>query len=222
MSLTKFPCRSGTTGATTDLIPNDPEHHFGLVRNTYQAGRDQVYEPKPAYRAAKTLSEFFNGYVFEQRLAVGGADDYVLVFAKGGDRRIAAWTTSSSAHRVNIPLVFPCTRVNSKSSGIPAKAPAQLQPAHKESQSKFRPSLFTSKSNTSGHPAPFGFHTHFPSADALAYGFSTQHSRAESLAFTFCKRKLLVCAQAETLLSMAHRLPDRIGIPGDVLEGGKW
>lgn len=85
------------------LDPKDPEHHFGLVRNAYQTGRDPVYEPKPAYRAAKTLSEFFDGYTFEQRLAVGGAGDYVLVFAKGGDRRIAAWTTGSE-HRLNIPL----------------------------------------------------------------------------------------------------------------------
>ena len=83
--------------------PKDPEHHFGLVRNTYQSGRDQVYEPKPAYHAAKTLSEYFNGYVFEQRLAVGAADDYILVFAKGGDRRVAAWTTGST-HRLNITM----------------------------------------------------------------------------------------------------------------------
>ena len=82
--------------------PNDPEHHFGLVRNGYQSGRDPVYEPKPAYRAAKTLSEYFNGYVFQQRLSAGGADDYVLLFSKGADRRIAAWTTGS-AHRLDIP-----------------------------------------------------------------------------------------------------------------------
>jgi hypothetical protein len=83
--------------------PNDPEHHFGLVRNAYQSGRDQVYEPKPAYRAATTLSEYFSGYVFQQRLSAGGADDYVLVFAKGRDYRVAAWTTRA-AHRLNIPL----------------------------------------------------------------------------------------------------------------------
>ena len=85
--------------------PKDPEHHFGLVRNAYQSGRDPVYEPKPAYRAAKTLSECFSGYVFQQRLSAG-ADDYVLVFAKGADRRLAAWTTSS-AHRLNIPPGIP-------------------------------------------------------------------------------------------------------------------
>jgi hypothetical protein len=84
--------------------PNDPEHHFGLVRNAYQTGQDQVYQPKPAYRAAKTLSDYFSGYVFQQRLSAGSADDYVLVFARGGDRRVAAWTTGS-AHRINIPSI---------------------------------------------------------------------------------------------------------------------
>jgi hypothetical protein len=83
--------------------PKDPEHHFGLVRNADQTGRAPVFEPKPAYRAAKTLSEYFNGYVFQQRLSAGGADDYVLLFAKGADRRLAAWTTGTT-HRLNIPL----------------------------------------------------------------------------------------------------------------------
>jgi polysaccharide biosynthesis protein PslG len=84
--------------------PSEPEHHFGLVRNAYQAGRDQVYEPKPAYLAAKTFSDYFNGYVYEQRLAVGRDDDYVLVFSKSGGRRFAAWTTSAIAHRIDIPM----------------------------------------------------------------------------------------------------------------------
>ena len=100
--------------------PSDPEHHFGLVRNTYQPGRDQVYEPKPAYRAAKTFSEYFNGYVFEQRLPVGRDDDYVLVFGKGGDRRLAAWTTSATVHRINIPMEkgeFKVTRHTGESAG---------------------------------------------------------------------------------------------------------
>jgi len=108
------------------LDPKDPEHHFGLVNNAYRAGRDPVFEPKPAYRAARTLSEFFNGYVFQQRLAAGGGDDYVLVFAKGGDRRIAAWTTSSSAHRLNIPLdqgEFRVTRHTGESAGSASAGP---------------------------------------------------------------------------------------------------
>ena len=84
--------------------PTEPEHHFGLVRNAYLPIRDQVYQPKPAYLAAKTLNSFLNGYRFEKRLAVGSNDDYVLVFAREADRRIAAWTTFRTAHRINVPL----------------------------------------------------------------------------------------------------------------------
>lgn len=84
--------------------PAEAEHHFGIVRNAYSPGRDPIYEAKPAYLAARTLSGFFSGYKFAERLAVGSNDDYVLVFAKGGERRIAAWTTLPTAHRITIPL----------------------------------------------------------------------------------------------------------------------
>ena len=84
--------------------PKEAEHHFGLVRNAYLDGRDQVYQPKPAYLAAKTLNNLLNGYRFENRLAVGSDQDYVLIFVRESDRRIAAWTTSAAAHRINIPL----------------------------------------------------------------------------------------------------------------------
>ena len=84
--------------------PNEPEHHFGMVRDSYQAGRDQVFEPKPAYVAAKTLSESFAGYAYQRRLSVGNESDYVLVFARGDQLRIAAWTISSSPHRVVVPI----------------------------------------------------------------------------------------------------------------------
>ena len=100
--------------------PADPEHHFGLVRNSYQPGRGQVYEPKPAYYAARTFSEYFNGYVYQQRLPAVRDDDYVLVFSKAGDRRFAAWTTSASTHRINIPTdkgEYKVTRHTGESAG---------------------------------------------------------------------------------------------------------
>ena len=84
--------------------PTDAEQHFGLVRNAYQGGRALVYEPKPAYLAAKTLIDRFKGFRFEQRLAIGSDDDYVLVFRNAAERRIAAWTTSPVAHQISIPL----------------------------------------------------------------------------------------------------------------------
>jgi hypothetical protein len=106
--------------------PAEPEHHFGLVRNTYQSGHDQVYQPKPAYRAAQAFSQYLDGYVFQQRLPVGRDDDYVLVFSKAGDRRLAAWTTSTSTHRINIPMdqgEFKVMRHTGESAGSVAAGP---------------------------------------------------------------------------------------------------
>ncbi len=100
--------------------PNEPEHHFGLVRSAYQDGRDQVFEPKPAYLAAKTLTGFLDGYAYQRRLAVGSDSDYILVFSKGDELRLAAWTTSASAHRVVVPDkvgAFRITRHNGESAG---------------------------------------------------------------------------------------------------------
>jgi len=84
--------------------PREAEHHFGTVLNSYYEGREPVYDPKPAYLAAKTLTTFFSGYRFQKRLTVGSVDDYVLVFQKGNELRYAAWTTANSAHDVLIPV----------------------------------------------------------------------------------------------------------------------
>jgi hypothetical protein len=95
------------------LDPKEGEHHFGIVSHSYYEGREPVYDAKPAYLAAKTLTSFFNGYRFEKRLNAGGADDYVLVFRKaespagsanGGALRYAAWTTANRAHDLLLPL----------------------------------------------------------------------------------------------------------------------
>lgn len=83
---------------------SEPEHHFGLVRHTYRAGRTPVYDPKPAYLAAKTFNQFFSGYVFEKRLPIGSHEEFVLVFSNGRDRRIAVWTTSSRIQRITLQL----------------------------------------------------------------------------------------------------------------------
>jgi hypothetical protein len=86
------------------LDPKEPEHHFGLVRHEYRNGQAQVYEPKPAYLAAKTLLRHFSGFRFEQRLLVGTDDDYALVFAKDGERRMAVWTTSPGKKQLKLSL----------------------------------------------------------------------------------------------------------------------
>jgi hypothetical protein len=83
--------------------PNESEHHFGLVRHNYHAGQYRVYDPKPAYLAAQTLSEQLTGYRFIERLSAGSDDDYVLLFGNGSDQRTVAWTISTTSHRVVIP-----------------------------------------------------------------------------------------------------------------------
>ena len=85
------------------LNPDEPEHHFGTVSRLYHDNREPVYNAKPAYLAAKTLTTFFSGYRFERRLNVVSDEDYVLVFRKGDAFGFAAWTTGSS-HQVLLPL----------------------------------------------------------------------------------------------------------------------
>jgi len=80
--------------------PNDPEDHFGLVRNSYRSGQTPVYDPKPAYFAAKTFVNVLGGFSFQERLNIGSADDYVLVFSRNGERRFVTWTTAPLTRRV--------------------------------------------------------------------------------------------------------------------------
>ena len=83
--------------------PKEGEHHFGTVRHDRHADRNPIYDPKPAYLAAKTLTTALGGFTFSKRLAVGDENDYVLLFAKGSEVRLAAWTTSLVPHAVLIP-----------------------------------------------------------------------------------------------------------------------
>jgi len=62
-----------------------------------------VYDPKPAYRGARLLTTELAGYRFVQRVNAGGADDYVLEFARGGKRKYAAWTRAAAPRRDTLP-----------------------------------------------------------------------------------------------------------------------
>lgn len=106
--------------------PHEPEHHFGIVRYRHYPGRDPIFDPKPAYFAARTLNEFLKGYAFEKRVHVGSDSDYVLLFGSDGEQRVAAWTSSPTAHRVTLPGVtgsFTAT----KFSGEAAREPLSNQ-----------------------------------------------------------------------------------------------
>jgi polysaccharide biosynthesis protein PslG len=99
---------------------NEGEHHFGLVRHEYKVASNSVYQPKPAFLAAKTLTAMLKGFRFQQRLDVGGPEDYVLIFMKGNERRLVAWTTSLTTHRLTIPHLsgaFSVTTMSGASGG---------------------------------------------------------------------------------------------------------
>jgi hypothetical protein len=85
-------------------LANEPEHHFGTVYHAEHGDRPRLYDAKPAYAAAKTLTSMLDGFRFQTRLPAHGADDYLLLFARGDAVRLAAWTTSPSAHEVVVPL----------------------------------------------------------------------------------------------------------------------
>lgn len=81
---------------------SNPEHNFGTVRRPYREGQDEVYEPKPAYIAAKTLTSVLKGYEFSKALALKD-DEHVLLFAKGDLLRLAVWTSAKESRTVAIP-----------------------------------------------------------------------------------------------------------------------
>jgi hypothetical protein len=49
--------------------PKEEEHRFGIVGHDYHAGRNPVYDPKPAYAAMKTMTEQLGGFRFDKRLS---------------------------------------------------------------------------------------------------------------------------------------------------------
>jgi hypothetical protein len=72
--------------------PSENEHNFGTV--TYNL------EPKPAYRAAQTLSRELAGYRIARRSPTAATNDFVLVLAKAGaPTKLAAWT-QGEAHSI--------------------------------------------------------------------------------------------------------------------------
>lgn len=84
--------------------PTDNEHHFGTVGFAYREGQTDVYEPKPAYGAVQTLTSNLKGYRFNKRLALDNPDDWCLLFTKGDEVKVVAWTVSPTPRQVVLPV----------------------------------------------------------------------------------------------------------------------
>jgi hypothetical protein len=76
--------------------PKEAEHRFGLVRRPYHEGRAPVFDPKPAYQAAKTLTGQLAGMRFNKRIA--GTDSHEFLFSRENETRIVTWRTGSERH----------------------------------------------------------------------------------------------------------------------------
>ena len=80
----------------------EKEHHFGTVAFPYHAGREPVYDPKPAWDAAKKLTSELAGFRFEERVQLANPEDFALLFRKGTERKAAAWTISGLETEVTV------------------------------------------------------------------------------------------------------------------------
>jgi len=89
--------------------PKEPEHHFGMVAYPYHEGRNPVYDPKPAFLAAQTLSTVLAGYRFVERcpLKTEKADScYALKFEKEGRIALAVWC-QEDGQTLTVPIDLP-------------------------------------------------------------------------------------------------------------------
>jgi len=91
------------------LDPNEHEHNFGTV------GHD--LSPKPAYRAAQTLTRELAGYHILRRLDACSEEDFALLLGNAaGHRKLAAWTLAAP-HPVTLDASLEST---TKVTGITA------------------------------------------------------------------------------------------------------
>lgn len=85
------------------LDPNDPEHHFGTVGHPESNKGTVSQRLKPAFLAARALTNTLAGCRFSKRLAIGSAEEHVLLFAKDGRQVVACWTEASEPREVMFP-----------------------------------------------------------------------------------------------------------------------
>jgi hypothetical protein len=78
--------------------PADNEQNFGTV--TYEL------QPKPAYDALRQMTRELDGFALRQRVETGDEKDFVLLFARKGGRKIAAWTLAPP-HTVRLAPKWP-------------------------------------------------------------------------------------------------------------------
>lgn len=110
--------------------PKEGEHRFGIVSNEYHAGRDPVYDPKPAYTAMKALSQQLSGYRFNKQLFLEEKGTWeeetpnALIFVKGDLQKVALWSAAphpNSTEEIQLPASAGEFQITSVSGGDPVR-----------------------------------------------------------------------------------------------------
>lgn len=82
---------------------HENEYNFGLLRFPGMDPKHPQWQEKPAFLSLKTLNQQLQGFRFEKRLSGVGANNHVLQFRRGDERRLAVWTSSKIRRRIKIP-----------------------------------------------------------------------------------------------------------------------
>lgn len=109
----------------TDPKKPDSGNAFGVVSKAYYEKRDPVFDPKPAYVAARPLTTQLNGFAFNKRLSLSDDRDYALLFTRGDEVRLAVWTTATEPRPVVIPASSGRFRVTSYLGDAPTEISAR-------------------------------------------------------------------------------------------------
>ena len=75
--------------------PDEREQRFGIVRHPYRPAQAPVFDAKPAYFAAQTLTRQLSGLYFRSRLSGASDDDWILQFGRGDKTVLAVWTVDA-------------------------------------------------------------------------------------------------------------------------------
>jgi hypothetical protein len=111
--------------------PSEREHNFGTVTHDLQ--------PKPAYTALQVMTRELDGFRLRKRVETGSVNDFIMLFEKEKDHRMAVWT-SVEPHEVKIPLTGQADQVTAmdrdgkrielKTSGSELRLELQPAPAY--------------------------------------------------------------------------------------------
>lgn len=76
------------------LDPKEIEHNFGVLYHDLSE--------KPAHTAIRTLASDLDGYRFAARLDSASDEDYLMLFVRGSQTCLAAWTVGKP-HKITVP-----------------------------------------------------------------------------------------------------------------------